>query len=104
VYIVIRTSSFVVLRTKFAMQEMRCRRCDVISYALAAGLVYRIAHFFLLMHGTVGVAAAVPVSIRHCMQLLELLTAADPRAVLSAARHVRGSGDGLVSLRVKVSS
>lgn len=85
-------------------QELRCRRCDVISYALAAGLVYRIAHFFLLMHGTVGIAAAVPASVRQCMRLLELLTAADPRAVLSAARGFRDQGDGLLSLRVKVSS
>lgn len=83
-------------------QETRCRRCDVISYALAAGLVYRIAHFFLLMHGSMGEAAVVPAAVRHSMQLLELLTAADPRAVLSAARRSRGVGDGMVCLRVKV--
>ena len=93
-----------VLQCHPVSQEMRCRRCDVIAYALAAGLVYRIAHFFLLIHGTVGVAAAVPASVRHSMQLLELLTAADPRAVLSTARHFRGSADSLVCLRVKVRS
>ena len=93
-----------VLQCHPVSQDMRCRRCDVIAYALAAGIVYRIAHFFLLMHGTVGVATTVPASVRHSMQLLELLTAADPRAVLSTARHFRGSGDGLVCLRVKVSS
>lgn len=93
-----------VLQCSPTSQELRCRRCDVISYALAAGLVYRIAHFFLLMHGIVGVAAAVPASVRQSMQLLEILVAADPRAVLRAARQFRGSGDGLVCLRVKVSS
>lgn len=82
----------------------RVRRCDVISYALAAGILYRMAHLFLLVHGAPH-AAEVPPCVRRSLALLELLTAVDARAVL----HMDGgrlaeaaSGEHHVRFRVKV--
>lgn len=82
----------------------RVRRCDVISYALAAGTIYRMAHLFLLAHGEPH-AAEVPPCVRRSLTLLELLTAVDARAVL----HMDGgraaeaaTGEHHVRFRVKV--
>lgn len=82
----------------------RVRRCDVISYALAAGTIYRMAHLFLLAHGAPH-ATEVPPCVRRSLALLELLTAVDARAVL----HMDGgrlaeaaTGEHHVRFRVKV--
>lgn len=81
----------------------RVRRCDVISYALAAGTIYRMAHLFLLAHGAPH-ATEVPPCVRRSLALLELLTAVDARAVL----HMDGgrlaeaaTGEHHVRFRVK---
>eukprot|EP00892_Ulva_mutabilis_P010864 jgi/Ulvmu1/814/UM010_0188.1 len=81
----------------------RVRRCDVISYALAAGILYRMAHLFLLVHGAPH-ADEVPPCVRRSLVLLELLTAVDARAVLhmDGGRQAEAAfGEHHVRFRVK---
>ena len=54
---------------------LQSRRCDLVSYALACGIVYRIAELFSLLDRTHGGAAPVPPCVQHCLLLLQAVAA-----------------------------
>jgi hypothetical protein len=59
---------------KLPSPELHSRRCDLVAYALACGIVYRLAELISLLDRVTCAAASVPPCVQLCLLLLQVLT------------------------------
>jgi hypothetical protein len=87
-----------VLNTCPRSPVLRGRRCDIVAYALACGIAYRLAQLLSLFDRTTMSAAPIPTCVQHCLLLLQVLTAGDMELATALESHgVAGRAGGLAA-------